>query len=36
MWINDFSIQISLHIFKEEQTEAISRLLFTFISHKLQ
>ena len=29
-------IQILLHKSKEERTEVISRLLFTFVTHKLQ
>ena len=35
MSMND-PIQISLHKSKEEWTELISRLLFTFVTHELQ
>ena len=34
--INDFPIQVLLPKFKEERTEEISRLLSTFVTHKLQ
>ena len=36
MSINGFPIQILLPKSKEERTEVISRLLFTFAIHKLQ
>ena len=36
MWIIGFLIQILLHKHKVEQTEVISRLLFTFINPTLQ
>ena len=36
MSINGFPIQILLCKSKEEQAEVISRLLFTFVTHKLQ
>ena len=35
MSINGFRIQILLSKSKEEQTEVISRLLSTFVTHKL-
>ena len=35
MLIN-YPVQILLHKSKEERTEAISRLLFTFVTHKLE
>ena len=35
MLIN-YPIQILLHKSKEERTETISRLLFTFVTHKLE
>ena len=36
MWIVGFRIQTLLHKCKVGQTEVISRLLFTFITYKLQ
>ena len=36
MSINGFPIQILLPKSKEERTEVISRLLSTFVTHKLQ
>ena len=36
MSVNGFPIQILLSKSMEEQTEVISRLLSTFVSHKLQ
>ena len=36
MSINGFPIQILLPKSKKERTEVISRLLFTFVTHKLQ
>ena len=36
MAINGFPIQIVLPKSKEERTEVISRLLSTFVTHKLQ
>ena len=36
MWITGFGIQILLHKYKAEQTEAICKLLLAFIAHKLQ
>ena len=36
MLIDGFPIQILLPKSKEERTEVISRLLFTFVTHKLQ
>ena len=36
MSINGIPIQILVPKSKEEQTEVITRLLFTFVTHKLQ
>ena len=36
MWITRLSIQIFLYKYKVKQAEVISRLLFTFITLKLQ
>ena len=36
MRITGFGIQILLHKYKAEQTEAICKLLLAFIAHKLQ